>query len=356
MSQLAPRESSLRSVLTALADGIVVVDGDGEVSFVNPAAERLFGRAAADLVGSPLGFPLMAGDRTELDLVRVGGEPVAVEMRCVETSWEGRPAVVASLRDMTERRRAEAAREQLVREQVRRLEAETALRQRDEFLAVLSHELKTPVTRLRLATQHTRRRLAREGAGAASVAEGLETIDRESGHVSRLVGQLLDMLRFEDGSMRLHRVDVDLRDLVARSAEGADPGGGHPIDLRAPGEPVVAAVDPRLIEHVVSTVLGNAVRYSPAGGRIEVVLDRLAPADAAPVARLSVRDHGLGIPDQYRDKLFDRFFQAHSDGYVSGLGIGLYVARRIVELHGGQIVAEFPEDGGTLLVVRLPLA
>lgn len=359
MTEETPRstgqESNLRAILAAVADGIVVVDESGRVCFANPAAEDMFGVDAGALAGQDFGFPVVSGETTELDLVRRQGGPAVVEMRTVEATWDGRPAFVASLRDVTERMRAEEERAQLAREVAARREAEASLRSKDEFLAVLSHELKTPVTRLRLASQRTLRRVAREGQTPPELRDGLDLVDRESAHLSRIVGQLLDMSRIEDGTLTLQGEKIDLADLVARAIRHVEATRTHGIELRLPRRPLVVMADQRLLDHLVGTLIDNAVRYAPEGGAIEVDLTEEV-VEGRRVARLAVRDHGVGIPVEYRDHLFERFYQARSDGYASGLGVGLYVSRRVVELHGGSIAAEFPRDGGTRFVVRLPLA
>src|SRR5581483_10006216 len=123
-------------------DGIIIVDHEGVVRFVNPAAESLFNRRAAALLGSQFGFPLVAGETTEMDVLRGGGETAVAEMRVVETEWEGEPALLASLRDITERKRAEEERALLIREQAARRQAEEASRLKDEFFATVAHELR----------------------------------------------------------------------------------------------------------------------------------------------------------------------------------------------------------------------
>jgi len=106
------------------------------------------------------------------------------------------------------------------------------------------------------------------------------------------------------------------------------------------------------LEQVLTNLLDNAVKYGPDGGPVEVVLVRVG----SDTVELSVRDRGLGIPAEKREQLFERFYQAHANGNRGGLGLGLYICRQIVELHGGSIRAAFPPDGGTRFVVRLPLA
>lgn len=110
-----------------------------------------------------------------------------------------------------------------------------------------------------------------------------------------------------------------------------------------------ARVDALRLEQVLTNLLDNAIKYSPDGGTITVTLGQTA-AELC----VSVRDHGLGIPAEQRGRIFDRFFQAHQDGHRSGMGLGLYISKQIVDLHGGEITVEFPADGGTCFVVHLP--
>ena len=114
------------------------------------------------------------------------------------------------------------------------------------------------------------------------------------------------------------------------------------------------SIDPLRIEQVVTNLIDNAIKYSPEGGQIDIDLG-CDEVENSP--RITVRDRGVGVPPEHRPHIFDRFYQAHAGGpltSMAGMGLGLYISRQIVELHGGSIQAEFPEDGGTRFVVRLP--
>jgi signal transduction histidine kinase len=239
-------------------------------------------------------------------------------------------------------------------EQRARSAAEEALRMRDEFLSVAAHELKTPITSLWGMAQLMLRQLDKRGAVEPDrLQRALRMIDTQSRTLARLVEQLLDVSRIEAGKLALDRQPTDLGQLVrAVVAMAQVRATEHRLRLRTPRAPVRAAVDPLRLEQVVTNLLDNAIKYSPEGGEIEV---ELAAPEAAGV-RLSVRDRGLGIPPERRRHIFDRFYQAHATSHQSGMGLGLYISRQIVELHGGRIEAEFPPDGGTRLVVRLPAA
>ena len=230
-------------------------------------------------------------------------------------------------------------------------EAQRATRLRDEFLSVAAHELKTPMTTLRGYTQL----LGRVTAGgqlppAALLHRSVQAIDAQSEKLVRLTEQLLDVSRIEAGKLQLGQSVVDLvklvRGIVDSVQESTDK---HQIRLTAP-ETCPAWADPMRLEQVVANLVGNAVKYSPDGGPIEVSLGQPDPTRI----ELAVRDWGLGIPPDRRENLFGRFYQAHGEGHFGGLGLGLYVSREIVELHGGSIEADFPSSGGSRFVVTLP--
>ena len=125
----------------------------------------------------------------------------------------------------------------------------------------------------------------------------------------------------------------------------------HPITLRTDGA-LPALVDPLRLEQVVTNLLENAVKYSPEGSPIEVELAR----PSSDMVQVAVRDHGFGIPPERRAEIFERYYRGHAGDHASGMGLGLYISRQIVELHGGEVLAEFPPDGGSRFLVRLPTA
>jgi signal transduction histidine kinase len=201
-------------------------------------------------------------------------------------------------------------------------------------------------------------------------------VDMQARKLGDLVTRLLDVSRITSGRLTLEPIETDLAALVRGAADAARARTErHELIVDAP-ETLRATGDPVRLEQVVTNLLENAIKYSPGGGAIEVVLrtdDHLSVAEderSSAVGRrssgggserggcvtLSVRDHGTGIPPEARDRIFDRFYQAHGAGHLSGLGLGLFISREIVDLHGGAIRAEFPEDGGTRIVVTLPAA
>jgi signal transduction histidine kinase len=236
-------------------------------------------------------------------------------------------------------------------EQAARAEAEAALRQRDEFVSVASHELKTPLTTLAGYAQLVLRRFNRDGElDPQRVVPALHSITNQADRLARLLGHLLDVSRLDESKLTLERQPTEVIALIEQTVGPARLWSEkHTILVSAPST-LVAEVDALRLEQVLTNLLDNAVKYSPDGGSVDVQV-----AKRRGFMELAIRDHGLGIPANRRRQIFERFYQAHSSGYRSGLGLGLYISRQIVELHGGSIRAEFPRGGGTRFVVRLPL-
>jgi len=232
-------------------------------------------------------------------------------------------------------------------------EAEAALRVRDEFLSVAAHELKTPVTSVRGYAQL----LLRHGAHGnvlepARVGQALHAIDRQSDQLARLVSHLLDVSRLEAGKLTLEWKVTDVARLVKDVAGDAQTRTAtHALRVAVPGQ-LMAVVDPLRLEQVLTNLVENAIKYSPQGGPIDLELS----TPDSDTLQLAVRDRGVGIPPESQPRIFDRFFQADPVlQHSSGMGLGLYISQEIVELHGGRIEVEAPPDGGTRVIVRLPV-
>lgn len=232
--------------------------------------------------------------------------------------------------------------------------AEDALREadrrKDEFLSMLAHELRNPLAPIRLALELLR------GPDPARLARAREVIGRQVEHLTRLVDDLLEVSRITRGKIRLEVRELDVADVVARALETARPlleSKRHELKLSLPEGPLPLRADPVRLAQVLSNLLNNAAKYTPPNGRIEVAAERHEGQ-----VLLRVRDSGVGIPGPMLERVFDLFVQAdrsldRSDG---GLGIGLTLARRLVEMHGGTIRAESEGPGaGSEFVVRLPV-
>lgn len=225
----------------------------------------------------------------------------------------------------------------------------------DEFISAAAHELKTPVTSLRTHAQSLVRQYLKNGQlDPDRVVWAMRTIEQQSAKLSRLISQLLDVSRLETGRFVLQRERADLVALLTEVVALVQASyTGREIAVRGPDR-LDATVDPARIEQVFANLLDNAVKHSPAGGTVEVDLD--GPANET--ARISFRDHGIGVDPEDVPRVFERFsslaLSPAREHNLNGLGLGLYISREIVELHGGQITVEHPPDGGVRFIVILP--
>jgi signal transduction histidine kinase len=224
-------------------------------------------------------------------------------------------------------------------------QARQAIRARDEFLSVAAHELNTPLGTLALQLDEGSLRLGGRDDPALAI------VRRQVERLSRLVSNLLDVSRLTDGPIELWRSEVDLaattREVLAQFAAELS-RAGCASELRAV-RPVVGRWDPLRIEQVVANLISNACKYG--GGKpIEVAVESEGQR-----ARLSVRDHGLGIAAGQRDRIFERFERAPARGPSDGLGLGLYITRQVVEAHGGKIAVTSEPGTGSTFSVELPL-
>lgn len=250
--------------------------------------------------------------------------------------------------DMTEQKEAEHERDALIaREQAARVEAEAANRSKDEFLAMLSHELRNPLSAIASGVEV----LNRVDSNTDVATNARRIIGRQARHLAHMMDDLLDVARLISGQVLMSRHRLDLAALVRRVIATLEiTGEPHAHDLTVDLSEVWIDADATRIEQVVSNLLINAIKYTPQGGRIEVFVG----ADKAE-ALLQVRDTGVGISPELLPRVFDLFVQGERslDRRGGGLGVGLTLTRRLVELHGGQIFA-LNANPGTVMCVRLP--
>jgi len=239
-----------------------------------------------------------------------------------------------------------------------REELRLATRQREQFLAMLSHELRNPLAAVLHATMLLQLEAAHEQDDPTSHATtARRVVERQTRHMARLLDDLLDMARVESGKLELRQCSCDLCDAIQSGIEALAPMlAERSLELvrELPAEPLPMQGDPARLQQVVVNLLSNAVRHSDPGSSIELVVRR----DADHVA-LSLRDHGSGISPELLPRIFEPFVQSEQalDRPRGGLGVGLTLVRHIVELHGGSVEATSEGAGlGSELLVRLPLA
>lgn len=217
----------------------------------------------------------------------------------------------------------------------------------NDYIAVLAHELSTPIVSIGAAAQV----LARDLSGRAAERNAL-AIAEEARQVYALMESLSDLSALESGRLRLSLRTVDLGQLVRASASAAE-GAAHHVALDLPDESVAVTADDRRIRQVLNNLIGNAAKYSQPGTQIEIRIGTYSDRRSAIV---QVRDHGPGIPPAERGRIFEKFVRLSNAGGIRGSGLGLYISRAIVADHGGEIWGEWPAGGGSMFSFTLPLA
>ncbi len=386
--QLVESEARLGSLIRSTLDAVLTVDEEQHIGLFNPAAEQMFGLNRGEVNGQSIQslLPAWSGrrgegpqpheqiERWETEGVHRDGRrfPVELSVSWVEANRRGFWTCV--VRDVSDRKRAQEEREQFIREQAIRKEAEAGrermkaiaeenerlyqeLRQvdrlKDEFLAMLAHELRNPLAPIRNALHLMQLETT---AQPPAIQENWEIIDRQVTHLVRLVDDLLDVSRISQGKIQLQKERLDLAAVVARALESSQPlltARRHTLTVQLPDKPVLVEGDLVRLVQVLSNLLNNAAKYTPEGGRITVGVER---HELQVVVR--VGDTGMGIPADVLPHLFDLFAQSERtlDRSEGGLGIGLTLVRRLTEMHGGSVEAHSEGSGkGSEFVVRLPV-
>jgi len=365
-------EGRHRSLIEMSPDAIVVY-ADGRIAYVNPAALKLLGATdAGQVLGrSPLDFiapqyrALVESRIKQMDsqggsvppvneeCVRLDGSMVPVEAIGTAVPWRGGKAIQVIWRDISERKRAEDEKSQLLAsERAARSAAEHASRMKDEFLATVSHELRTPLNAI-VGWAHL---LLRGKLEPNDLQQGLSTIERNARVQTRLIEDLLDMSRIISGKLRLdiqRLMPVTIIEAAIDSATPAANAKGIRLEKILDPQAAPVAGDAARLQQVVWNLLSNAIKFTPKGGRVQVLLQRVNSH-----VELTVADTGQGISPEFLPYVFERFRQADpsTTRKQGGLGIGLAIAKQLVELHGGTIRATSSGEGqGSSFIVQLPL-
>ena len=343
----------LAAIVDSTDDAVIGKKLDGTIISWNKGAERIYGYTPDEVIGRPISIlippdrpnelpgilaRLARGERIEHYLTRRAKKSgvvidVSVTISPVRDATGTIIGASAIARDVT-------AQQDAVKE---------AIRIREQFISVAAHELRTPLTSLYARLQLLERRLGRQEVDPAAVVHDVTLVHKAADRLKTLVDRLLDISRISSGQLQIERETTDLAAMMEAVTSMLAETSGRQITVLAvdPAERYQAAVDGVRIEEVVVNLIDNAVKYSPPGTPIDVEL-----ASTREEIRIAVRDRGPGIDAANRTRIFEPFHRASTA--APGVGLGLHIAKEIVELHGGTLTVETPAEGGSRFVVTLP--
>jgi protein-histidine pros-kinase len=374
-----PREDRFKQLLEAAPDAMVIVDSAGNIKLANTQTERLFGYAREEMLGEPVEMfvperfrekhpafreayvreprvrPMGSG--TELFGLRKNGTEFPVEISLSPWPHDDGLWVISSIRDITERKKAEdkvralleSTRRAELTLQEKNAELERASRVKDNFLATMSHELRTPLNAI-LGFAGTLL-MGLPGPLNADQTEQLQTIENSATHLLSLINDLLDLAKIESGKVVLHRGPVVCQSVIQEvwtTLRPAATAKGLPLDVVAPRNEIVLRTDRRALTQILLNLTNNAIKFTDAGQvRIELTQE-------AGVTTIRVIDTGIGIRPEDQGRLFQAFEQLdrHVRG-TQGTGLGLHLSRKLADLLGGQITLESEVGKGSTFTLTL---
>jgi PAS domain S-box-containing protein len=365
--RLEKSEGRFRTLFLQAPDAILVYDPWGD-RFVdaNESAEKLFacGRqellrekpesfypkekeAAASLKSQAAGqiSRVLTGEKLLLEqpIENAAGKMLDCEVRLTTLPGDQKQMIRASYIDITQRKLFERNLSQA------KDEAEKLSRIKGEFLDIAAHELRTPLTSITLFLGLLK---SQSGPEIVMTATQLEKVYRQVRRLSRLVDDLLNTSRLERGGFTLHRIPVDIVQLIREIMKDfRNQTPSRVVHFDAPSQPIQLDVDPDRIYQLIGNLLENILKYTPENSSVDVHI-----SDLEGKVRVALTDHGPGIPSDKRDQLFTRFYRIYSDSTLNqpGLGLGLYICRRIAELHGGTMGMKDELDGGNTFYFEIP--
>lgn len=338
--------SQLASIIQSTDDAVLSYKLNKQITSWNPAAERLYGYTAKEAIGKSINF-IVPNDRHEeweevhevirldqgiehFETVRQHKDGHLIDVSITYSPLKNSAGKIigtaALARDITERRKLE--------------------KRKDDFIIMASHELKTPITSLKVFTQL----LQNQVKETPQLLNQLNKMDGQLNRLSALVNDLLDISKIESGKLELHKENFSINELLLDTIEiiqGITPN--HQLIFQST-DTIEVYGDRDRINQVIINLITNAIKYSPGADKVEV---ELAQHDNC--VELSITDHGIGISNEHQAKIFERFFRVSgSSDTFPGLGIGLYLSAEIIHRHGGQITVKSQPNHGSTFMVRLP--
>ncbi|WP_193368651.1 ATP-binding response regulator [Pelagibius marinus] len=349
LQQAEEKKTRFESLVQDNSDAMLVLDLRGHIRFANPAAANLFRRNPASLLGSNPGIPIDDGDTMEIVIGRHRSSDTVADLRITRTTWNGEPAVLATLRDISLRKRTERA--LLLAKQ----QAELASEMKSKFLANMSHELRTPLNSIIGFTEMMQRGVFGK-IDNPRYEDYLATIRNSGRHLLTLINNLLDLSKIEAGREELDEQTVDVHDLLQTAIHAEEPTArehGLRLSCNIEGPARLLRADPVKLDQIVLNLLSNGIKFTPEGGKVTVSGEVTETGDY----KITVADTGCGMNEDDIPEAMGLFSQIRSP-YVRtrdrGTGLGLPIARSLAELHGGTLTITSRRGLGTQVSVTLP--
>jgi len=361
---LEEREKQLRILTEKNADGIIIVDKNKVVRYVNPAAVVLFGDSREDLLGKVFTFPVIGNEKKEIKILHNDKVKTIIETHVAEIDWEGEVAYLISLRDITTRKQIEEELQQyqthleeLVEVRTKELTAANKkLKKLDklksEFISIVSHELKTPISTIMGASENL---LFESKLALETKKELIQIIYDESIRLTRLLNNLLEISCIESGKKKINKEFLNLKEMINSSCvelkEEAKKRDIKIVDMTADNIYIIADRD--ALYEILINLLSNAIKYSYEGGKVTI-----SCVTSEKEAVITVEDQGIGISEDELSHIFtDKFYRSDRDEVrkIPGTGLGLNIVKNLVELQGGRVWAESELNKGSKFHFSLPL-
>jgi signal transduction histidine kinase len=328
---LTKSRENLNKIVTNDIDGIFVLDHKGRIVFVNPAAERMFQRPVYEWIGQPLNYPVSTESAKEIEIVNATGDTICMETLAVDIDWQGGKATLVSMRDISERKRVE--------------------QMRQNFLSLISHRLKSPIVGIMGAIDNMLEGFA--GNITEKQREYLLVMQENVTTKFNMIEDLLTVLQLETGGITVRTESTVLADVMDSAISKYKPlieKKGLLLDLGKIDRKLIVRSDANKLNKVIQNVLHNAVKFTNAGA----ITIRANSGDAQ--ARITIADTGRGMSDTTLESLFnmDKNMQSLLDAHI-GMGFGLFMAKKFMQLQGGDISASSTPGKGSCFTILIPL-
>ncbi len=343
-AKVAEERSRLEAVMSSMPSGVLVLDHEGRIALANPLISKLLrrgpkeilGRSVEEVVDHPKLREILTrpieGEETKAEVSFQPERDLVLEVRATEVKADDGRVLgrVAVLHDITELKRLD--------------------QMKSDFVSAVSHELRTPLTSIKAFTATL---LRRQEFDARTQREFLEIIDNQCDRLTRLINDLLSVSRIEEGrALEMKWAWVDLREVVERVVKAQKPHARkHEFIVNIPPFLPPVAADEDKLEQILTNLVSNAVKYSPAGGPVEITV-----VERENEIEVSVADKGVGIPEDRLDRIFEKFYQVDSSTKrrVGGAGLGLYLTKHLVNAHGGRIWVKSKVGEGSTFYFTIP--